>query len=203
MTPRAARKFTILDSMILVAALACGFALHRAANSVMESEPGLVGPTSAPGIVRHLRQVMEWGYPILVALTLAVLVLRLRRPRPRWRRLLRQPGMVACCAAAVPIALSLVGLWRLIGVLPRPEPSFATMPPPRYFRIIEVQVPPLGEIFGEMACTIGLWVFGAWLILILAQRWCPERSAIDRLGRIVGNGWILMPVVHAVSMVID
>lgn len=201
-TPRAARTFTILDSMILVAALACAFALHRAANNVIASEPKWVGPIPPqPRILVDLRLVLEWGYPILVALTLSVLIIRLRRPRPRWRRLLWQPGMVACCASAVPIILSLVGLGRLMWVLDVPEPSFA-MPPTRYSRIIEVQVPPLGEIFGAMERNIGLWVFGAWLILILARRWCPERSAIDWLGRIAGTGWLLMPVVHAVYMII-
>ncbi len=199
-TSRAARKFTILDSMILVAAVACGFALHRAASSVIASEPKWVGPIpQQPPVVVYLRQVMEWGYPLLVPLTLAVLVMRLRRPRPRWRRLLRQPGMAACCAAVVPIVLSLVGLGRLIWILEPPEPSF-TLTSRRVYSI--VVVPPIGEIFGAMECNIGLWVLGACLILILARRWRSERSAIDRLGRIVGIGWILMLVVHAVYAVV-
>jgi hypothetical protein len=35
-------------------------------------------------------------------------------------------------------------------------------------------------------------VAGAWLILLLAGWWRPEPSWIDRLGRVLGLGWIVL-----------
>lgn len=43
------------------------------------------------------------GMPILMALTLGFLIIRLRSPRPNRRRLMRQPGFVACITIAIQI----------------------------------------------------------------------------------------------------
>ena len=104
MRPRAARKFTILDAMILVAAAAGGLALGRTTG--FAHHYGVVSEQNWLGRMADDRLNIGLGIPFLITLTPAVLILRLNRPRPRWRRLTRQPGGAACCAAIVPIAVT-------------------------------------------------------------------------------------------------
>src|SRR5690242_12341334 len=75
------RPPALLDAMVLVAATALALAL------VKRLDGPLWGGCPAP-VAKEL--------PCLLVGTATVLVLRLRRPRPSWRRLMRQPGAVAC-----------------------------------------------------------------------------------------------------------
>lgn len=192
MRSRSPRPFTILDGMILVAAVACAFGLHRAVVDAVHSHA--YNTFAMVSRLQDLSQrVLEVEFPLLVTLTPAVLVMRLRRPRPRWRRLLRQPGMVACCAAILPIAGALLGLrqfFRFLSdttVIDRGD-------------IISYRIgPPLGVLFGSVGAPVGFWVLGAWLILALSGRRRPEKSGIDRVGRLVGIGWISITVMTALS----
>jgi hypothetical protein len=174
MRPATPRKLTILDAMILVAAVACGFPLGRATAGVVYYDgPGHEQNVVARCADRPVRAVL----PFLMTLTTAALFIRLRRPRPRWRRLARQPGMAACCAAVVPIAFVSIGFaglkWQL-------EPN-ATL------WCGDWRADPL---FGGCGYLAGVWVLTTWLVLALGRRWRAERSAIDRLGRIVGVAWL-------------
>jgi len=51
--------------------------------------------------------------------------------------------------------------------------------------------PPEEPFFSRAEAFVGPGVMGAWLALILIGRWRSERGAIDRLGRLVGIGWIV------------
>jgi hypothetical protein len=187
MAPRTPRRFTILDGMILVAAVAGGYALRRLADDAIVAH-GFNNVHFQQG--SSLDRVIEEMYPFLVTLTPAVLGMRLRRPRPRWRRLARQPGMAACCAAILPIARSLIDLYKMAKFMDHPEgylPAGVTL---RITYGYFIALPPLGEIYGVYGSVVGLWVLGAWLILALSGRRRPEPSWIDRLGRIVGIGWL-------------
>src|SRR5687768_4597770 len=80
-----ARRFTMMDAMILVAASAVAFVIVR---------PVVDGPLMLrhePGWARYLAGFVGG----LVAWTPAVLFLRLRNPRPTIRRLSRRPGFAA------------------------------------------------------------------------------------------------------------
>jgi hypothetical protein len=186
MTPQASRKFTILDGMILVAALAGGFGLRRAAEDILAGH----GFTSDGAIVWVLYRIIEAEFPFLVTLTPAVLAMRLRRPRPRWRRLMRQPGTAASCAALFPVAISLVGLWNFARSLEQAVPQAITRPDGGPAFGVSIVIIPIGAILGSCGSFIGVWVTGAWLILALSGRCSPEKSWIDRLGRLVGIGWL-------------
>jgi hypothetical protein len=198
MRTRTSRKFTILDGMILVAAVAAGFALRRAAIDAFEKY-GRISHVENK-IESVTRRAIEAEFPFLLTLTPAVLVMRLRRPRPRWLRLVRQPGMAAACAALVPIATSLVKLGQLARALEdalRPKDTTEDV-----FVCGYISMPLLGDILGAFGSGVGLWVVGAWLILALSGR-RPERSWIDWLGRAVGMGWVSIVVMEALRFVMS
>ena len=109
------RRFNLGDAMILTAVVAVGLVLGR---DLLLNFPRLVGQRLA--LTRHdlaNGQPVWWSIafrwePValevvglaLMAVCLAtptLVVLRLRRPRPPWRRLVRQPGAVACATAIV------------------------------------------------------------------------------------------------------
>jgi hypothetical protein len=98
--------------------------------------------------------------------TFALLVIRLRRPRPRFRRLNRQPGFVACVAAG--LTLLLCGATSLpLLAHGKDWVSFISYAPEVCFAVV-----------------------GAWLALALAGRWHTEPGWIDRMGLAVGVLWI-------------
>jgi hypothetical protein len=93
--------------MIAVAALAMEFALIRGLGLGFEWD-----------FVRKIWTETRWffhswmidefifrlfllGMTATLSTTLAALIYRLRRPRPRWRRLVRQPGMAAVLTAVI------------------------------------------------------------------------------------------------------
>jgi hypothetical protein len=194
MTPKTPRKFTILDGMILVAALAGGFALRRAAQEAFEERAFPHNYENRIGLV--VRKAIEVEFPFLVTLTPAALVIRLRRPRPRWRRLARQPGMAACCATVFPIVMSLNGLREFAGAWPFPCRSTATVTAsgsPSSSRS-----PPWGCSSGTTTSPSACGSRGR-LVLALTGRRRPEKSWIDRMGRIVGIGWLSIPVTRALA----
>jgi hypothetical protein len=53
---------------------------------------------------------------------------------------------------------------------------------------------PLGPLFGARFSPLLLSgaVAVAWLALAVTGRWHPERSWIDRLGRALGLGWLVI-----------
>jgi hypothetical protein len=206
MTPRAPRKFTILDGMILVAATAGGFALWRAVGDTLGRHLGNVPFGAFSWFSSIVYRVVEAAFPLLAVLTPTVLIWRLRRPRPRWRRLMRQPGMAALCAALIPIATSLVGLRQIASLLANPA-SFVSGAGGEDFNTfgstVTVSGPPLGDIYTTYGAGVGLWVLGAWLVLWLSGRRRPEKSWIDRLGRLVGIGWLMFLAASALMFVMS
>jgi len=113
MPTRPGRRFTVMDSMVLVAATAIGLTLTYGgwewdfwqsncdARSLLSSQKPLTFSDKVSICAEEAEEwVFEHGVPMLVSWTAAVLALRLRSPRPKLRRLARQPGF---CAVLVPI----------------------------------------------------------------------------------------------------
>jgi hypothetical protein len=122
-----------------------------------------------------IQYVLSVVTSFLVPWTPTVVILRLRRPRPRLRALLIQPGMVACAVAT--LAIAIVALWAVPllargSIYVRRENLFSTFSPQVSFAVI-----------------------GAWFAVAVSGRWRPERSWIDRAGRITGIVWIAVTVV--------
>ncbi len=173
MTASVRRKVTILDAMILVAAIACGFALRRITDPAL----GDFGAWDANWLGRVSGQSLAEAVPFLMALTVAVLAMRVRRPRPQWRRIFRQPGTAACVAAIVPLASA----WLQFAFAAWRNPGFLD--------------PLSGSVdlrLTQGTFLAGLWVLASWLALAISGRRRPERSRLDKFGRLVGLGWIVV-----------
>ena len=156
-----------MDLMVLVAMVGVGVASLRGVSLVDLSTPALrrdlFGPLLPCGLV--------W--------TLAVLLLRLRHPRPARRRLARQPGTVACVAAA---SVAGAGGLALLLVL---TAKFYTRAEP-----VALTDRFVARLLEGMAPSMGLGVLVAWLMLVLNKTWRPEPSWVDRMGRVVGAFWV-------------
>jgi hypothetical protein len=92
------RKFTLLDAMVLIAAVAVALFPIRF----------LLGEIGHFTVEWSATQIWSLGFavdamlcPLALALSPALRVLRWRRPRPGFARIFRQPGMAACTAAVV------------------------------------------------------------------------------------------------------
>ena len=201
----AARRFNLGDVAIVVAAVGVGCGLTR--QSWLDLAAG--GWTYLP------RNSSRWSGDRVPALwfqiagtawavaTFAVLGMRLRRPRPRWRRLMRQPGWVACLAAAIAV-VAVAGFVQARVTTVRIAIATAgigggdvIVRGDARFEILAAHLVPAG----------GLSVLVAWALLRADGRWAAERSWIDRAGRLIGVGWLLLPagflVVYWTSIFFD
>jgi len=162
----------MLDLSIMIAATACGLALYRIHESIIES-----GQWSGSYIVDVA--------PLFVMWTVAFAILRLRKPRPRLRRLFRQSGMAACSTSLIVLtvflALRLLGLMQIGG-------EFLGAGPDYWFP----------TAFREILPWVGSSVAAVWLNLVLSGRWIAEPSWIDRLGRLLAAYWIGVAILYVV-----
>lgn len=193
--PPPTRRLTLGDLVILVGAVAGFVALARHSFSTF------------PGIERSLdfvegqsRRSASAGavFPDLYAeivaegmatASLAQIVLRLRSPRPRWRRLMRQPGWIASGVGLL-AATAGCGMVQMRG---RVEAAHMQGTFAKYLANSSVRLP---LVTADAAMAGGLAVVGAWLALAGAGALRPEPSAIDRAGRLVGLGWIFLPLAY-------
>ena len=176
------RPFTLGDGMALIAALAFGFALAR-----WEAAPYVVPRSSPDGHSWSGMRAGSWPMALWMgppgcyaaAGTLALVALRWRRPRPPAARIIRQPGAVACLAAAG--SLLLAGGLALAAMALERNDATGRRPPGGYEN---------NWYWGVAIQPTSVTVAGAWLALALGGRWSPERSWIDRAGIALGVYWI-------------
>jgi len=131
--------------------------------------------------------------PWLLVLSLVIFGLRLRTPRPRWRRLCRQPGFVACGMISAGLGLFLL-IWLIHQGLAR-TPWGRTSP---YFVLFWEFRASFGPVYGLelIVLTFGL-VLAAWALLFLGGFWRAEHSWLDRAGRFLGGSWIAFDVLRS------
>lgn len=138
----------------------------------------------------HVTFWVQLASIFLLAWTLALVPIRLRRPRPPFHRLLRQPGAVAVLATVAAVVASLA-CWGLL--------ALPTLFGSRIFvdSMVSQFYPIPFRAFNFLLTAVGHSVLAAWSVLALSRRWRPERSWIDRSGRALGVGWIvLLPANH-------
>lgn len=187
------RRFGIADSLILVAALACGMAVTARifrGVSLREIWDSFTTPPSPEGWKLGLIIVMFAGsstfliIPCFVAWTVACVLLRLRGPRSP--RFLLQPGAMACLLATVMIFLAAaigLGAWAMTG------PESGRLAERAFWIII------LGGVL------IGLGILCCWVTTALYGRWRPEPTWIDRMGRLTGVGWIVAAMIYGYTAI--
>lgn len=180
MNPIATRRFTLLDALVLIAALAVGLASTRSVFGNVDFVEYLRRDLlSWPAGGWTLKELYGRGFvvdcllaPWLVSLSLAHCILYLIPPRPPWRRTRRRVGFLTSSIVvfvAATLAISLVTCW------------WASRKP---------GVPYMEELIAMWGVTMAPAVSAFWLALALSGRWRAERSWLDRLGRVLGWIWI-------------
>lgn len=175
------RRFTLLDGMIVVAAMAVGLDLIRyfdlgfdwEFHSQIWMDPRFFFHSWM--IDQLVFQIFQIAIISAMIATLATLAFRLRRPRPARRRLARQPGMVAVRTVVIAWAASVP--WLVLGFAGSPV-SIALEGPVRSLSLVVV--------------FAGFGVATRWGLLLLSRRWRAEPGWIDRLGRLVGIAWMVL-----------
>lgn len=114
------RRFTLLDTLILMALLAQGIKAHQTVAATIAEARLPAGPVSAATVIQdvwrrgfleipvHALYWFEIAMPWVITLSISLLVLRMIPPRPARVRLARQPGFAAIAMASGSPLL----LWR-------------------------------------------------------------------------------------------
>jgi hypothetical protein len=175
---RVERKFTIVDAMILVAAIALGLAWWRADEAASAAEIARI-----PGYVRLpspiLTRIQDGTWRPATVLLPTWLLLRLRRPRARLRRLARTPGAAAMIALNAGLGLSVLeGIFNL-GFRNHDEIS----------RLVFLLRPVTSN-----QSLGGAVVLGVWLVLLVSGRWPRGRGWLEWLGLALGVYWVFWQV---------
>ena len=164
MSQPTARKFSLGDFMILVAAAALGLLLKRLDLMVLNPPPrNLLGHSLCLWLLETC--------PFLIPASLALIAMRLRRPRPVARRLFREPGLLACLAVvAMEVSSDVMSL---------------AMQALRRFDLGSSD--PFIRAFAlDGVISWGRTVALVWAVMALTGVWRPQPSWIDRAGRAFG-----------------
>lgn len=201
------RRFNLGDMMILVVAIAVILMSLRELWSGFELDK----KTFFHAVTPSRLLAAAWLSAIAVPLTVAALVFRVRRPRPSWRRVALLPGTVVLIVVSVIFATQAVEVvasllqFKLFRMGSYTGPAVSAI---RFGESISLvvtrdrstngmigHIEPIG-CFGVMTTSLatpcGPAVAAAWTVLAVSGRWRPERSWIDRLGRVLGWSWILI-----------
>jgi hypothetical protein len=188
------RRFSTLDGMILVGALASGFGVLRMSSpeanwgDILERAVSLSDwSVGSAGLL--MVNLLTFATPMAVSLTMALLVLRNRQPRPPWRRLMRRPGTMACLAPSCGWAFGVMFAAAAMADGGADELRWPGSPG------LWIEVFSLAASF-----LAGFAVAITWIILVAIRRWHPEPSWLDRLGRLAGAGWIALSLLTAYAL---
>ncbi len=177
------RKFTIVDAMILVASTAPAFTAWRSRWPLGVSRQWIYAESrKSLNELLLLVNLDIYCLSIFIAcLTVACLVLWLRQPRPSLRELARRPGMVACTAAVIVLAIRLINFGCVIGIR-----TVDGIYPVRGLSMMDFNVIEFRGLPSEMGCAVA----ASWVIQRISERWHCEPSWLDRTGRILGVFWV-------------
>jgi hypothetical protein len=159
------RRFTLLDMGLIVVTLAVGMSVARPFLAVYLSP--LTGPgSSASRFTATAGLVVGLASRFVAVGMVGLIIARFSGPRPGWRRLSRQPGLVACVAAT---AAMLLGAIRVAAGGLHFMAEWA---------VFESRIPSA--------------VIAGWIALAAGGRWRAEPGWIDRTGRLLGLYWIAL-----------
>jgi hypothetical protein len=192
--PPTVRRFTLLDGMIAVGAVALWLGQRRYwwytdeyAWSSLRSYLFRPVPWSKNQLDAILGNLLPLATPMVISATVAALALRLRKPRPRWHRLSSQPGLVASLVTALALLAGYGFACALYAIRPPfTRAGFLTSPEDDMF---------IGTFAYAWAPLAGFGVVVAWGLLALGGRWRAEASWVDRLGRSIGVASIALGLI--------
>jgi hypothetical protein len=173
--PRRGRGVGVFDQLVLLIPLAAAIVVTQSffQNELRVFLIGRPKEDWALEVLDWMPMILLGLFPRYVDLLMpAMLAIRLRRPRPTWRRLSRQPGVVACAAGTAAMAAGcLIVAVRLLFNSPT-GPSFDS----QGWLTVESRVP--------------VAILASWLLLALSGRWRAEPGWVDRVGRFLGFYWV-------------
>jgi len=201
---RKTRRFGLGDLLILISGIGGALAVLRGLWQGLTVQDSARHWSVTPNRLLIAAALSACATP----LTLACLAFRLRRPRPAWRYVALQPGTSAMVVCSVIFAFQIVEVAISLS-LPKTNILDGTQVSSIQFgesvSLVVMRsklgnglighVEPMG-CFGILTTSFtdpcGPAVAGMWLVLGLSGRWRPERSWIDRFGRVLGATWILI-----------
>ena len=186
---RQPRRFTLLDAMILVAAVAVGLVLARTWSHYAVMQATFHSGFDLPNrfwsrLVPVSYSVVE-HWPVVAAATPALLLLRLGRPRPPRRRRFAPPGMAACVAATVVMSLAVAA--RVASTLLHASSLNRSGSPFDEIDRMNLALNALGSL---SPMVVGFGVAAVWAAMAVARPGRPERNWIVRAGIVLGFLWL-------------
>lgn len=198
------RKIKLSEMMILVAATAIGLC----GSMMICDDPELgwltkdwIFPTRIrhifyPFFVYNLLYVLS---PIGAVWSLALSVFALRKPRPAIHELANQPGVAACWAATLTMAIT-CGLtaWMYYRVGELNWDNLSRMHHVKFSNDVflsDMVIRAMDNSYDPIGCSI----CSVWAIAAIGKRWSPEASWIDRTGLCLGVIWIMFMILRAVE----
>jgi hypothetical protein len=192
---------TLLDAILLVSTAAIGMGLFQGVRRALFQGWIWITDHRIPDIhtwstwdlIVTCSDLSVFLIPVVAPWTVLLMLLRMRTPRPSWRRIWRQPGMVACLAALLGWCWSGLALVLALdaGYVARPRRSF---PPWEWAQ---------KYLADEVFMYVGLAVAVSWLVVFVSGRWRRSADWIDLMGRLVGVGWIVVGLVWSVRAYLD
>lgn len=201
MSPNRRRKMTLLDTVLLVGSAAIGMGAFQIVRRGLFQGWIWIADHRIPDIhtwttwdlIVTCSDISVFVLPLVTPWTLLLLALRMRPPRPTWRRIWRQPGMVACLAVLFGWTWSGLALILAldVGYLARPG---RTLRPEEWAQ---------KYLSDEVFMYVGLAVAAAWFVQYVGGRWRRWADWIDLMGRLVGVCWIVIGLVWTLREYLD
>jgi hypothetical protein len=185
------RRFTLLDAMTVVGAIAFAIAGTRWQYAGYAWFWNLHREGWTPGAtLRRLVTAMGFALPALFAATAAVVLARIARPRPPLRYVALQPGSAACGVAILVVTAETVGyvarqayFWL--------DKGYSWVSFQGWIGSVGVLGIFTTEILIRSTYAASYAILATWALLALSRRGRPERSWVDRTGRVLGVAWVL------------
>jgi hypothetical protein len=184
------RRLRIQDALFLIVPLGVGLALFRGLDFHATTTVRIHSDNATSDWVKLAAPILGLASRVVAMEMLGLLLLQLRPPRPRPRRLTRQPGFVACAAAAA--GMTAGGISGIaLAVLGQPHLRFLNNALFNLLPQIDL-VPTQVTSWSYVEAGITPAIVTAWIAQALGRRWRPEPTLLDRAGRVLGAYWILL-----------
>ena len=176
------RKFTVLDALLLIAAVAIGLAWTKYYNDCKNEYDSTYIEGERPPYVRGIEAVLSCTIGLshcVAVVTIVLLLLRFFGPRVRFRRLVCQPGVVAGGAVLLAVLVGMIdpAVYRI-------RTNFTDF---NYANVCN-----LSDYFTLSSGNASLAVASAWILLGASGRWRGGNDWIDRFGLALGLFWLVI-----------